>query len=115
MTEEIRKGLIASEVFKYVISPSSPLPPSFVLEGSVNALYGDFRYPDSPRAVLEMEFFVTSETPAKPGILMQKRYLKSIPLSGRSPEALVKGWNEALAEILTSLVADLKSVAAKSS
>jgi len=115
MTEEIRKGLIAREVFKYVISPSSPLPPSFVLEGSVNALYGDFRNPDSPRAVLEMEFFVTSETPAKPGILMQKRYLKSIPLSGRSPEALVKGWNEALAEILTSLVADLRTIAVKSS
>jgi hypothetical protein len=47
--------------------------------------------------------------------MMQKRYQKSIPISGRSPEALVKGWNEALAEILTALVADLKTVTAKSS
>jgi hypothetical protein len=94
---------------------SALLQPSFVLDGSVNALYGDFRNTDSPRAVLAMEFFVTGETPAKPGILMQKRYAKSIVLSARSPEALVKGWNQALEEILTSLVADLKTVAAKDS
>jgi cholesterol transport system auxiliary component len=111
ITEEVRKGLIGSQVFKYVIGPSSPLQPSYVLEGTVNALYGDFRNADSPRAVLEMEFFLTSEIPAKPGILMQKRYVKSIPLTGRTPEALVKGWNQALEEILTSLEADLKALA----
>jgi cholesterol transport system auxiliary component len=115
MTEEIRKALMASEMFKYVIDASSPMQASLALDGSVNALYGDFRNLDQPRAVLEMEFFVTSEIATKPGIMMQKRYQKSIPISGRSPEALVKGWNEALAEILTSLVADLKTVAAKSS
>jgi hypothetical protein len=56
-----------------------------------------------------MEFFLSSDIPAKPGILLQKRYAKSIPLTGRSPEALVKGWNQALEEILTSLAADLKA------
>jgi hypothetical protein len=40
---------------------------------------------------------------------MQKRYSKSQPLTGRSPEALVKGWDEALEAILTSLIADLKA------
>ena len=109
ITEEIRKDLIASQVFKYVISASSPLQPSYVLEGTVNALYGDFRNPNSPRAVLEMEFFLTSEIPGKAGILMQKRYAQSIPLSGRSPEALVKGWNQALEAIVTSIAADLKA------
>jgi cholesterol transport system auxiliary component len=115
ITEEVRKGLIGSQVFKYVISASSPLQPSYVLEGAVNALYGDFRNAESPRAVLEMEFFLTSEIPGKPGILMQKRYVKSIPLAGRSPEALVKGWNQGLEEILTSLAADLKATAVKDS
>jgi cholesterol transport system auxiliary component len=113
ITEEVRKGLIGSQVFKYVIGPSSPLQPSYVLEGTVNALYGDFRNADSPRAALEMEFFLTSEIPAKPGILMQKRYVKSIPLTGRTPEALVKGWNQALEEILTSLEADLEALAVR--
>ena len=56
-----------------------------------------------------MEFFLTSEIPGKAGILMQKRYAQSIPLSGRSPEALVKGWNQALEAIVTSIAADLKA------
>jgi hypothetical protein len=62
-----------------------------------------------------MEFFLTSESPAKPGILMQKRYPKSVPLTGRSPEALVKGWNQALEDILTALTADLKAAGLKGS
>src|SRR6516162_5767372 len=76
ITEEVRKVLIDSQLFKYVISSSHSLQPSYVLEGSVNALYGDFRNANSPRAVLEMEFFLTSEIPAKAGILMQKRYAR---------------------------------------
>jgi cholesterol transport system auxiliary component len=115
ITEEVRKGLTGSHVFKYVISASSPLQPSYVLEGTVNALYGDFRDTGSPRAVLEMEFFLTSEIPAKPGILMQKRYVKSIPLAGRSPEALIRGWNQGLEEILTALAVDLKAAVLKDS
>jgi cholesterol transport system auxiliary component len=115
ITEEVRKGLTGSQIFKYVISASNPSQPTYVLEGTVNALYGDFRNPNSPSAVLEMEFFLISEIPAKPGILMQRRYTKSIPLSARSPEALVKGWNQALQEILTSLAADLKAAGLKDS
>ena len=109
ITEEVRKDLTASQVFKYVISASNQSQPSYVLEGTVNALYGDFRNANAPRAVLEMEFFLTSEIPAKPGVLMQKRYAKALPLIGRTPEALVKGWNEALEEILTALVTDLQA------
>ena len=62
-----------------------------------------------------MEFFLTSEIPEKPGIVMQKRYAKSLPLTGRTPEALIKGWNGALEEILTALVTDLKAAALKGS
>ena len=108
--EEVRRGLGASRVFKYVVGPSNQLQPNFVLEGSINTLYGDFRNLNAPAAVLEIEFFLHNEDAANPGIVMQKRYVKSVPLSERSPEALVKGWNDALNEIVTSLVADLKAV-----
>ena len=113
ITEEVRKALTGSQVFKYVISATNQSQPSYVLEGTVNALYGDFRNPNSPRAVLEMEFFLTSEVPGNPGILMQRRYAKSLPLTGRTPESLIKGWNEALEEILNSLVTDLKAIVLK--
>jgi ABC-type uncharacterized transport system auxiliary subunit len=108
--EEVRKGLAASRLFKYVVGPSNQLQPNYVLEGSINALYGDFRNLNAPAAVLEIEFFLHNEDGANPGIVMQKRYGKSVPLNSRSPEALVKGWDQALEAILATLVADLKTI-----
>jgi cholesterol transport system auxiliary component len=109
IAEELRKGLAASELFKYVVGPANPLQPHYVLEGSINALYGDFRDPNRPVAVLEIEFFLYNQDPAAAGVSLQKRYEKSVPLSEKSPEALVKGWDQALADIVAALVADLKA------
>jgi len=110
LSEELRKGLAASPAFKYVVGPSSQLQPNYVLEGSVNALYGDFRNLDKPTAVLEIEFFLHNEDIVNPGIVLQKRYTKTASISGRSPEALVKGWSQALGAILTELNGDLEKV-----
>jgi len=110
ISEEIRKGLINTRLFKYVISASNSQAPSYVLEGNVNGIYGDFTNLNAPAAVIDLEFFLTSELPAKPGILMQKRYVRSAPVSSRSPEALVKSWDQALEQILAALTADLSAV-----
>lgn len=109
ISEEVRKGLAASPAFKYVVGPATQLQPNYVLEGSVNALYGDFRNLNQPAAVLEIEFFLHNEDTANSGIVMQKRYIKTVPLSGRSPEALIKGWSQALESILTDLNTDLQN------
>jgi cholesterol transport system auxiliary component len=107
ITEETRKALAASAKFKYVVGPTSPLTANYVLEGSINSLYGDFRKPSSPAAVLEIEIFLHNENPANPGIVLQKRYMKSVPLSERSPEALVRGWSEALEAIAAMFITDM--------
>ena len=109
--EELRKGLAQSQIFRHVINASSQLEPTHVLEGVVDALYGDFRDPGAPKAVLEMEFFLRKESASKADIVAARRYAKSVAVNGRSPEALVKGWNEALDAILSSLVVDLRSSA----
>jgi hypothetical protein len=109
ISEELRQALAASSLFKYVLGPSSPLTVNYVLEGSINVLYGDFRALSAPAAVLEIEFFLHNEDPARPGLLMQKRYNKSVALKERSPEALVKGWSRALEEIIAMFVADLRA------
>ena len=110
ISEELRRGLAASELFKYVVGPSNPLQPNYVLEGSINALYGDFRDPSRPAAVLEIEFFLYNQDAGASGVSLQKRYEKSVPLSEKSPEALIKGWDQALADIVAALQADLKAV-----
>jgi cholesterol transport system auxiliary component len=106
ISEETRKALAASS-FKFIVAPSSPLTPNYVLEGSINALYGDFQNLSAPAAVLEIEFFLHNENPASPGVILQKRYRKSIALKERSPQALARGWSDALEAIVADLVADL--------
>jgi cholesterol transport system auxiliary component len=100
ISEEIRKGLIGAQLFKYVTSAS-------------NGIYGDFRNLSAPTAVIDLEFFLTSDVPAKPGVLMQKRYVQSVPVSSRSPEALIKSWDLALEQIITTLTADIRNTANK--
>ncbi len=109
ITEEVRKALVQSRIFEHVINSSSQLQPTYRLEGMVNALYGDFRSNSPASAVIEIEFFLSKPSSAGTEIIMGKRYSKSVPVSGRSPEALVKGWDEALSAALGSLVADLQS------
>jgi cholesterol transport system auxiliary component len=110
LTEEVRRGLSQAQITQYVVGTSSQLDPTHVLEGTVDALYGDFRDLGAPKAVLEMEFFLSKESPTKADIVARKRYVKAIALNGRSPEALVRGWNQALNEILAALAADLKTI-----
>ena len=110
LTEEIRRGLARAQAAQYVVGTWSQLEPTYVLEGTVDAFYGDFRDMGAPKAVLEMEFFLSKESPTKAEILTRKRYAKAIAVNGRSPEALVRGWNQALNEILTALATDLKTI-----
>ena len=110
LTEEVRRAVSQAQVAQYVVGPANQLEPTHMLEGTIDALYGDFRDVNAPKAVLEMEFFLSKESPTKAEIVMRKRYIKSIMVNGHSPEALVKGWNDALNEIVASLTADLKTV-----
>lgn len=109
LTEEVRQGLAQAQLFRSVVSAASQVNPTFILEGTVDALYGDFRDAKGVKAVLEMEFFLAKESAASADIVAQKRYVKAVPVKERTPEALVAGWNQALSEILAALVSDLKA------
>lgn len=110
LTEEIRRGLSQAQLAQYVVSAASQAEPTLVLEGTVDALYGDFRDRNAPKAVLEMEFFLAKESPSKSEIVLRRRYTKSVAVSGRTPEGLVKGWNDGLNEIAGALAADLRTL-----
>jgi len=110
ISEELRKSLSGTQLFKHVIGQANSQAPSYMLEGVINGIYGDFRNLQAPAAIIDLEFFLTSDLPTKPGILMQKRYVKSVPVSNRSPDALVKSWDLALEEIFHDLAADLGAV-----
>ncbi len=112
-TEEVRKRLAVSGLFKHVVDPSSLLDSTYILEGAVTALYGDYRVKTAPKAVMEIQFFLLQETTGSPKIILQSQYHKEEPLNGNTPDALVKSWNTALNQILTEFENDLKEYISK--
>jgi cholesterol transport system auxiliary component len=108
VTEELRRELSQAGLFKFVVGSANPLAPTHTLETIVNTLYGDFRDLKAPKAVIEMEFFLTQEA-SPSGIVFHKLYQRIVPVQERNPEALVRGWNQGLESISGSLVSDLKA------
>jgi cholesterol transport system auxiliary component len=107
-TEEVRQWVARSGLFGQVADLSSYNEPTFFLGGTVTALYGDFRDISAPKAIMEIEFLLSRDVSAKGEVAFQNRYHREIPLDGASPQALVKGWDEALRQILTDLEKDLR-------
>jgi cholesterol transport system auxiliary component len=108
-TEEIRKRLAVSGLFKHVVDPSSLLDTTYILEGAVTALYGDYRVSTAPKAVMEIQFFLLQETDSNPKIIFKSQYHKEEPFKGNTPDGLIKSWNTAFYQILTEFENDLKS------
>ena len=108
VTEELRRELSQAGLFKFVVGSANPVAPTHTLETMVNTLYGDFRELKAPKAVIEMEFFLTQEA-SPSGIVFHKLYQRIVPVQERNPEALVQGWNRGLEAISGSLISDLKA------
>lgn len=108
VTEGLRRELSQAGIFKFVVDSTNPLAPTHTMETIVNTLYGDFREIKAPKAVIEMEFFLTQEASPN-GIVFHKLYQRTVPVQERNAEALVKGWNQGFEAISSSLISDLKA------
>lgn len=107
--DELHETLQRSELFQYVVNSASPVESTHQLQAIVDALYGDFTEEGAGKAVLRISFVMSRDAPQNPEAVFQKSYEKIIPLQERSPEALVQGWNRALAEVVSGLVSDLRA------
>jgi ABC-type uncharacterized transport system auxiliary subunit len=110
LTEAVREWLEASGLFAHVIESASLLRADLALEGSVVALYGDFRDEAAPQAVMAFRFLLIQEERSRPTLLFKKEYHRTIPLESASASALARGWNRALTEILTEFEEDLRRI-----
>lgn len=81
--------------------------PQYVLEGWVDAIYGDFRDTQHPKAVLEMRFSLFKS--GGPEMLWMNRYRMEVPLKSRSPDGLVEAWNSAWHSISSRLRSELRA------
>src|SRR5882724_25132 len=85
----IREWLRGTSSFAAVIGPGGSLKPDTLAEIEVTRLYGDFRQPQRPVAVLTMRFLFFDAPNALPGkVLLEREYARSIPLKSATPAAL---------------------------
>ncbi|MGO8699240.1 MAG: hypothetical protein ACLQVY_16160 [Limisphaerales bacterium] len=93
--------------FRGVVEAGSALKPDTLVEVYVGQLYGDFRSARQPGAILDMRFVFFDASKGVPGaVIWQQEYTRDIPLKARTAEALIDGWNQALAQILNSAMLD---------
>lgn len=106
LTQQLQNWLTSTGLFQYVMDSSGPLPATHLLEGTVTALYGDYRATPA-KAALGLHVLLIDPAKNPPAIVLQRDYRSDIPIADRSPEALVQGWNTALRSIFDGLVDDL--------
>jgi cholesterol transport system auxiliary component len=109
VANETASWLRASGIFSDVVDPASVRPRSYALEGAIAELYGDYRTPGKPAAVMGLRFALVDVQGKEPRVLFHKDYGVSHPIAAGTPSALAAGWNEELSEILGALEADVRA------
>ncbi len=110
VTQQVQNWLTAASLFEHVLASGSTAEETHLLEGTVTALYGDFRDPAALKAVLGIQIVLLDAGSLDSGILFQRDYRREIALAVPTPDVLVKGWNDTLREILTAAEEDLAKV-----
>ena len=105
----VREWLRGNGDFSAVVETGSALKPDTLVEVSVSQLFGDFRQPERPAAILTMRFVffdATNGVPVK--AIFQQEYSRNIPLSTPTAATLMDGWERALSEILAQVSSDFR-------
>lgn len=102
--------LKGSPLLKFVFKSGQAAGPCYVLDGTLRDLYGDYRDPNAPRAVLRLELTVSESGDDSSGAVLQKIYSQEVSMDRVSPQELARGWNQGLSRIFADFENDLKSL-----
>ena len=92
-----RQWMNKANIFSATVGQSNSLFPYYYLQATVEEFYGDYR--NQPEAVVSVEFFLSATSAGKVNPLIgANRYTKRVALKDNTPEALVLGQQEALAQ-----------------
>ncbi|MGE4423296.1 MAG: ABC-type transport auxiliary lipoprotein family protein [Pseudodesulfovibrio sp.] len=112
LTTELRRWLRESGEFSHILEPGSMVVPTLTLEGTINALYGDYSG-DQPAAVVEMQFFVVDESTADNAIVFSGSYTERVPVADADPQNLVKAMTQGVEQVYAALETDLAAAPLK--
>lgn len=101
-----RQWFNQANIFSATLGQGNSFFPYYSLQASVEEFYGDYRV--KPEAVVTVEFFLsTSNAGIGNPIIGTNRYSKRIALKDNTPQALILGQQQALAEIFKEYEAQL--------
>ena len=101
-----RQWLNQANIFAATFGQGNSFFPYYTLQASVEEFYGDYRV--KPEAVVSVEFFLaTANAGIGNPIIGANRYSKRIALKDNTPQALILGQQQALAEIFKEYEAQL--------
>jgi ABC-type uncharacterized transport system auxiliary subunit len=96
--------------FKAVVGMGSAAKSDTLVEIDISQLYGDLRKPGSPYAVLAMQVIFVKAMNGLPGeVILERSYSRRIPVESATATDFMKGWNQALVEILGEVASDFRS------
>lgn len=104
MTSVIRNWVRDSGLYASVAEPAAGGGQDYFVDCDLTELYGDFRNPAAPVAVLTLDVQVFHRTDRGRVVVLRKRLTRSQPVAERRPGALVDAWNEALRVELNQLL-----------
>jgi cholesterol transport system auxiliary component len=110
LTQQVQNWLRNAGLFEHVVATSSYMDATHILEGTVTALYGDYRQQGGHNAVVGMQFVLIEDNPTRTAIVFQHDYQQLVEVTETSPDALTRGWNEGLQQIFMALEEDLRRV-----
>ena len=96
--------------FGGVVQPGSAVRPDTLVEITISLMYADIRKPRSPYAVLAMQVTFIGATNGLGGkVILDRYYSRQIPIGSTSPDAVIKGLNQALVGILAEAASDFRN------
>lgn len=107
ITEQVISWINESKLSEVVVNRISSSDSNLSLEGNINLLYADFSA-NKVTSIIEIEFYFVDN--AKDQIIFKKLYNKKISISDKDPVSILRGWNQGLSEILSSLETDLRAI-----
>lgn len=109
IAEATVRALTVAKVFAAVAPSGVAVESNWVLDGFVDALYGDGRTPGKPNAVLRITWFLRPHSGDAGVPVWTRSYERAIPFTTGSAAAYIEAQNTALSEILAELARDLSA------
>ena len=110
ITEQLQHWLDTSGVFANVVDVGSRVKVDYSMEGKILGIYGDYRDPQHPWAMVGIHVILVDETDAVNSIRFNKTYNQALQVPSRSAADLIIGFNKCLENIFIELEKDLRQM-----